>query len=139
MILRFKAAFVHIQSMLDGEILQVVFDTLKEETDEDSRKTPQVTISRNFEFPGGPKIEWHDGTDYDGGVALKSVNYDRDRVRIEAGGGTRIEIDISLTDHNCSDTQRIMKIMLGSRMRSSTPDPEPFDPHEPCEGPSCPG
>jgi hypothetical protein len=126
MILRFKAAFVHVQNMLDGEILQVVFDTLAEEADEDSRRTPQVTISRNFEFPGGPQIEWHDGTEYDGGAAIRSVVFDRDRVTIEAGGGTRIEIEFSLTDLDFTATKRILKTMLGSRMRSSTPDPEPF-------------
>ena len=70
MTLAFKASSVSCSSAIGGEILQVCFDTMPESKDEDERGTPYVLISRNFEFPGSATVEWHDGSDYDGGAEI---------------------------------------------------------------------
>lgn len=71
--LAFEATAVSCDDAIDGEILQVCFDTVGAENDQKDRRTPYVLISRNFEFPSAATIEWHDGQDYNGGADILSV------------------------------------------------------------------
>ena len=74
MTLAFRAKSVRCADAIDGEILQVCFDTMPASANEDERDTPYVLMSQNFEFPGPATIEWHDGSDYDGGAEIASVS-----------------------------------------------------------------
>src|SRR5262245_39901795 len=91
--LSFEAKFVDCVNALDGEILQVSFDTLPPSNDEEERCSPYAVISRNFEFPGPARAEWHDGIDYDGGAEI--VNMILRRERIFATLGRDLELDVT--------------------------------------------
>ena len=88
MTLAFEAKRVSCADAMDGEVLQVSFDTVPESQAEGESRTPYVLISRNFEFPDSATIEWHDGHDYDEGAEILSVALRR--------GGVWIEIDREL-------------------------------------------
>ncbi len=61
MALAFEAKCVDCADAMDGEILQVSFDTVLEGYDEEDRSTPYFRISPDFEFPDPATVEWHDG------------------------------------------------------------------------------
>ena len=94
----FEAKFVSCADAIDGEILQVSFDTVPENQDEDERCTPYVLISRNFEFPGSATIEWHDGHDYDGGAEIVSMTLRRSRVSIKLDRELDFDVTFRLPD-----------------------------------------
>jgi len=48
---------------------------------------------RNFEFPDPATIEWHDGTDYDGGAEIVAVTLKRARILMSLDEG--IDIDVT--------------------------------------------
>ena len=98
MTLAFEAKFVSCSDAMDGEILQVCFDTVSKSQEEDERNTPCILISRNFEFPGPATIEWHDGCDYHGGAEIVSVTVRRDRISIKLDRELDINVDFRLAD-----------------------------------------
>ena len=112
MTLAFKAKFVGCADAIDGEILQVSFDTKSDGEDEDERRTPYVLISRNFEFPDPATIEWHDGNDYDGGAMILSMVLARDRVVIKLGRDLDIEVALSIGDRRFSELGSYLRKML---------------------------
>jgi hypothetical protein len=112
MTLAFKARFVRCADAIDGEILQVTFDTKAESEDEDDRTTPYVLVSQNFEFPGPATIEWHDGGDYDGGAEIKSMVLTRDRVLINLDCGLDINVTFSIADRRFAKLSSYLRRML---------------------------
>lgn len=110
--LAFKARFVGCADAIGGEILQVAFDTMPERDDEDERRTPYVLISRNFEFPGSAKIEWHDGVDYDGGAEIICLTLTRDRAIIRLDRELEINVSFSIGDRRFAKMSSYLKVML---------------------------
>lgn len=97
MTLRFEAEVVRCAEAIGGDILQVKFDS-EDQEDKDGRRNPYVLIGQCFEFPGPPTIEWHDGTDYDGGANLRSIVLRRNAVEIITNSGFGFDIRFSLTN-----------------------------------------
>ena len=89
----FKVKYIDCTEAIDGEILQVTFDSAADSQDWKHRRDPYVFIGQNFEFPGAPTIEWHDGNDYDGGAEVLKVSLTHTNLVID----TDKEIDFSLT------------------------------------------
>ena len=96
--LSFEATAIVWGDAIDGELLQVCFDTAAAVRDEAERCTPYVLILRNFEFPGAATIEWYDGQDYDGGADIASVSLSRTRVAITLRRGMDIEVTFRITE-----------------------------------------
>jgi len=104
----FDASVVSCVDAMDGEILQVNFDTVPTIQDEDGRRTPYVLISRNFEFPDAATIEWHDGQGYDGGGEIVSVILHRDRVSIKLDRGLEIDVGFNLPDKQFAELTSLL-------------------------------
>ena len=94
--INFEAKYVECTEAMDGELLQVTFDTVELEN-EDDRKTPYVLIGQCFEIPGPPSIEWHDGADFAGGV-LQAITIGQNSVNILAKPDVQFEITYSISD-----------------------------------------
>ena len=112
MTLAFKAKFVSCSSAIGGEILQVCFDTMPRSKDEDERDTPYVLISRNFEFPESATVEWHDGSDYDGGAEIVLVRLTRERVLIKLDRQLEIDVSIGIGDRRFAQLSSYLRRML---------------------------
>src|SRR5437764_859639 len=111
MTLAFKASSVECTSAIGGEILQVTFDTAPTVQEEDQRTMPYVLISRNFEFPGSPTIEWHDGDDYDGGAEIVTTALRKDGVLITLDRELEIDVTFSLPDRKFAKLKSFLKRM----------------------------
>jgi hypothetical protein len=112
MTVAFRAKYVSCGDAIGGEILQVRFDTVRQGHDETERSTPYVLISRNFEFPGSPTIEWHDGTDYDGGEEIASLTLTRDRASIKLDRDLDIDVTFSVGDRRFGKLYTYLRRML---------------------------
>jgi len=112
MTLAFRAKYVSCANAIGGEILQVCLDTLRQSEDKIERSTPYVLISRNFEFPESPTIEWHDGTDYDGGAEITSLTLRRDRASITLDRDLEIEVSFSLGARRFGELNTYLRRML---------------------------
>jgi hypothetical protein len=110
--LAFKASSVRCSSAIGGEILQVSFDTMPVSRDEDERDTPYVLISRNFEFPGAATIEWHDGSDYDGGAEIVLVTLTRERALIKLDRDLEIDVSFGIGDRRFEQVRSYLRRML---------------------------
>ena len=116
--LTFEAKFVNCADAIDGEILQVTFDTIPESQNEDDRNTPYVCISCNFEFADSATIEWHDGNDYDGGAEIIAVTLSRTRILIKLDCGLDIDIAFRLPDKKFAQLTSFLRRMIDDdRMR----------------------
>jgi hypothetical protein len=118
MILTFEANSVSCATALGGDILQVTFDTVPESMDEEERNTPYVLLSRNFEFPESPTIEWHDGSDYDSGVEIIAVILDRTHIAIRLENGFDIDVAFHLTDKKFAQFKFFMTRMIDNSLVS---------------------
>jgi hypothetical protein len=98
MTLAFEATIIDCVDALGGDILQVSFDTMPEDQDEDQRSTPYVLISRNFEFAESAILEWHDGNDYDGGAKIRSITLTRTHITLFLHRELTITVTFQLTD-----------------------------------------
>jgi len=116
MTIAFEAKFVSCADAIDGEILQVSFDTVPESHDEDERSTPYVLISRNFEFPGSATIEWHDGYDYDGGAEIVSVTLRRVHISIEIDRELDFDVVFRLPDRKFAKLTSFLSRMIDDRI-----------------------
>ena len=112
--LSFEALFVICSNELDWEIQQVVFDTVCDNEDgaEDRRKTPYVSISRNFEFPGPASVEWHDGNDDISGASIISANLEANRILIDIGRGQTIAITFALNERRFRELAKYVRNIL---------------------------
>jgi len=86
---------VQYNTAIDGEIVQIIFD---EDSSEDpfSRTKCYFMISQNYEFPGKPALEWHDGENYYGGSEVRSYKLDNDIFELETTDSLSVRID-----HSC--------------------------------------
>lgn len=115
MTLAFEAQFVRCADALDGEILWVTLDTIHETENEEDRHSPYVSLSQNFEFPGPPTFEWHDGTDYDGGAQIKLVTLTRDRVNMQLDRGRTIDVTFRLSESDFLALRSFLERIVGKR------------------------
>ncbi len=112
MTLTFEAKLVSCADAIDGEILQVTLDTIPESQDENERSTPYVLISRNFEFPDSATVEWHDGSDYDGGAEIVVVTLSRTRISIKLDSGSDIDVAFRLPDKKFAQLTSFLREMI---------------------------
>jgi hypothetical protein len=115
MTLSFNARFVDCSDAIDGEILQVSFDTLPTNTDEEDRRSPYLLIGQNFEFPGPATVEWHDGTDYDGGGKITSIRLERDRLLMKHGKTMLFDVTFQLSDAAFGQLHNFLRRMIDDR------------------------
>jgi len=113
--LSFEAKFVDCVDAIDGEILQVTFDTLPPSYDEVERRTPYVLISRNFEFPGSATVEWHDGIDY-GGAKIREMVLKRERVSATLDRKMELDVTFRISDKKFAKLKSYLESMLGKRV-----------------------
>ncbi len=119
MTLAFQASSVECTSAIGGEILQVAFDTAPNDQEEEQRTTPYVLISRNFEFPGSPTVEWHNGSDYDGGAKIVTAALRRDGVFITLDRDLEISVTFTLPDRKFAKLRSFLKRMLDDTLKVS--------------------
>ena len=91
----FKACKVEYNEAIDGEIIQITFD---EDPDQDpfNRTKCYVMISQNYEFPGTPNVEWHDGESDDGGSEVLSYRFNSDIFELTTNDGVTFRVQ-----HDC--------------------------------------
>ncbi len=123
--LAFQAKYVECADAIDGELLQVTFDTIPPDRDEEGRESPYLLISRLFEFPGTATIEWHDGRDYDGGAEILSVVLSRSRLSIRLDQGLEIDVAFSVSDAKYTELISFLKPMVDDRLVACEQIPEP--------------
>jgi hypothetical protein len=97
MTIAFKARSVICSEALGGDILQVTFDSVID-GDEECRESPYVLVGQCFEFPGPPTIEWHDGTEYNGGAEIRTAVLKRNFATFVTGSGLNFSIGFSIAD-----------------------------------------
>jgi len=115
----FRAKYVSCVNAIGGEILQVCFDTVRQSEDETDRSTPYVLVSRNFEFPDSPTIEWHDGTDYDGGAEIAALTLARERVLIKLDRDVNIDVRFCVGDRRFGKLCTYLRRMLDEAVFSA--------------------
>jgi hypothetical protein len=111
----FEAEQVGCVEMLDGDILQVTFDTLPPSPDEVERRSPCVMISRNFEFPGAATVEWHDGVEYDGGAEITAIVLKRERVSATLNRDLVFDVTFRISDETFTTLKSYLESMLEKR------------------------
>lgn len=129
--LAFHATFLDCTEAIGGDLLQVSFDTVEFDADEDARQTPYVLISRLFEFPGRATIEWHDGSDHDGGAEIVEAMLRRTGVSIRLNRPLEIEVGFHVSDREHEELRSFLASMLGKRLRCMKGSPEPAGGAEP--------
>jgi len=112
MTLAFEAKYISCADAMDGEILQVTFDTISEVHDEEERRTPYVLISCNFEFDDSVTVEWHDGHDYDGGAKIFAVTLGRTRIFIKLDQKLDIDVTFCLPDKKFAQLTSFLRRMV---------------------------
>ena len=111
MSLLFKAYRAECISALDGDILMVTLDS-RVEIDEEEPSTPYIQISRNFEFPGPPAVEWFDGADYFGGQDIVRAVVTRDAVAFQMRKSGVLKAELNLTDRDYSQMLSTLRRIL---------------------------
>lgn len=116
--LSFHATHVDCSSAIDLEIQQVLFDTVSDDgRDSDAdRRSPYVLIACAFEVSQDPEIEWHDGSDYDGGAAIISAVLQRQRLSITLEKSERIDITFGLADVKFEALHKFLRNILGHKL-----------------------
>ncbi len=95
--INFTAIDVDYTEENDGEIVQVTFD---EDSSQDpfNRNKRYLMISQNYEFPGKPTLEWHDGENADGGSEVLVYKLTKDLFELTTTNGFSFIIH-----HNCPE------------------------------------
>jgi hypothetical protein len=93
--IHFKACEVEYNEAIDGEIVQITFDEDPEQ-DPFNRTKCYVMISQNYEFPGTPNVEWHDGESDDGGSEVLSYRLNSDLFELTTTDGVAFRVQ-----HDC--------------------------------------
>lgn len=111
--IHFRASRVECREAIDWEIVQVSFDTMGASFEEESRTTPYLLISANFEFSERVQIEYHDGRDY-AGDSLNRIDLCRNRIVAVSGGGCEFEIAFELCDEAFAELREYLKVLQRS-------------------------
>ena len=103
---------------MDYEIVQVTFDSTKDDPDADyqERVSPYLMLSVNFEFEeedqDGVQFEFHDGQVYGGGHNVNKIELWRDRVRVVASNGPEFDIGFELSKKAFTRLRKFLKIQF---------------------------
>jgi hypothetical protein len=118
--LSFNATYVDCSNAIDWEIQQVLFDTVSDESLESGadRRSPYVLLSCAFEVSHDPEIEWHDGSDYDGGASIRSVVLERRKIVILLEKSRRIAITFNLGEKKFEMLHRYLQNMCGRKLKA---------------------
>jgi len=122
--LAFHAKFIDCTEAIGGDLLQVTFDTIGSDADEDARQTPCVTIGRLFEVSGPATIDWHDGSDCGGGARIVSATLKRTGVSIRLNRSLEIEMGFHVSESEHEELRSFLTSMLGNRIRCIQENPE---------------
>ena len=95
--INFIASEVEYTEAIDGEIIQLSFDKDPDQDPLDRNKC-YFMVSWNYEFPGKPTVEWHDGKTDDGGAEF--LNYKLTKNLFELITINNIKFK---TQHNCKE------------------------------------
>ncbi len=120
MTLAFIVKSVRCADAIGGEILQVCFDTMPESGNEGERRTPYVLICQDFESASSATIEWHDGSDYDGGAEIVSVRLARDRAMIRLDRDLEIDVSFRIGDRRFAQLSSYLRRMLDDKVLATT-------------------
>jgi hypothetical protein len=93
---------------------------MPESKDENERDTPYVLVSRNFEFPGLATVEWHDGSDYDGGAEIVLVILTRERILIKLDRDLEIDVSFRIGDRRFAQVCSYLRRMLDEDVLATT-------------------
>lgn len=115
--INFKAVEVEYDEAMGGEIVCISFD--EDPNDYSFNRTKRcISISQNYEFPGKPTLQWHDGEDYDGdysgGTGIKSYNLSKDLFELELTNGLSFNISHSCSNKVLVKIQRFLKHEFGN-------------------------
>ena len=111
--IQFTATTVECSEAIDWEIVQVSFDTMDPDFDEENRTTPCLLLSANFELGRSIQIEYHDGNDY-AGDTLKRIDLWRNRIIAISGRGCEFYIDLELSDQAFAELRENLKVLQNS-------------------------
>jgi len=111
--IQFTAATVECSEAIDWEIVQVSFDTMGSDFDEENRTSPYLMVSANFEFSKRVQIDYHDGRDY-AGDSLARIDLWRNRVLAVSGRGYEFDIAFEICDGAFSELREYIKVLLRS-------------------------
>ena len=111
--IQFTAATVECSEAIDWEIVQVNFDTMNSDFDEENRTSPYLMLSANFEFSSRVQLEYHDGEGY-AGDGLDRIQLWRSRVLAFSGRGHEFDITFELSDDAFSELRQYLKVLLRS-------------------------
>ena len=93
----FKAGEVLYNEAIGGEIVQVSFDEDPDQNPFNKTKC-YLMISQNYEFPGSPTVEWHDGKEYDGGSEVLDYKLTSKVFELITNDGLKFSIQ-----HDCQE------------------------------------
>ncbi len=95
--INFTAIDVEYVGEIDEEIVQVSFD---EDSSQDpfNRNKCYLMISQNYEFPGKPTLEWHDGKNEGGGSGVLTYKLTKDLLELTTTNGLNFIIQ-----YNCPE------------------------------------
>jgi hypothetical protein len=113
--LEFIAKEVTYTEALDGEIVQVVFQEYPD-PDLGSSKTnmpitaiKNIVISASYELPPyEPQLEWCDGEEWGGGVAIKEFTLTTKSIKIVLKNSTSIDVNFKTNDITFQNIKRFL-------------------------------
>src|SRR6056297_418856 len=111
--MHFKASRVECSEAIDWQIVQVCFDTVDSDFDEENRTSSYLMLSADFEFNDCVQIEYHDGEDY-AGDSLDGIELWRRRVLAFSAGGYEFDIVIELSDDAFIELREYLKVLSHS-------------------------
>ena len=110
--INFDAIKVEYSEAIDGEIVQVTFD--EDKTEHPFKRTKRyICISQNYEFPGKPTIEWHDGKGYDGGAEVLRCNLTNDAFELTTTNRLHFRIRHSCPNDVLVEIQKFLQREFG--------------------------
>jgi hypothetical protein len=109
----FKASEVLYNEAIDGEIVQVSFD---EDPDQNpfNKGMCYLMISKNYEFPGSPTLEWHDGKEYDGGSEVSDYKLTSEVFELITNDGLRFSIQHDCQEKICVQIRKFLRREFGN-------------------------
>ncbi len=117
-LIRFKAVSVNCGEAIDYQIVEVTFDSTKDDpyADYQERDAPYLTLSVNFEYEeedqDGVQLDFHDGQEDDGGYGVNEIELWRDRVRVVASNGPEFDIGFELSKKAFTRLRKFLKIQF---------------------------
>ncbi len=118
--IKFNAEEVNYSEAIDGDIIQVSFDE-KESDDLIENPYKCVSISINYEFPPyEPTIEWCDGSEFNGGLKIKSYNLTEDSFKLFLEENVSFDISFKTDQKTLKNIETFFLIVFENLNKSTT-------------------